>query len=479
MGYLPARIIPAAVSIAMIVAFTHMMSTEAFGHFTVGFSMMMLIQGTVFFAVDLAILRLYPAAEHDGTLASFVATTGVVFAALALLASVVSIGILLVVPAGAELGPVLWLAVPALVLRAAVSAMVTLARSGDRMLPFNILECGHSVLGFGAGLLFVWLDPSGAAPMRGLVVAGVVSAALGAIVILRPLLPTGKLDLGIARMLGRFAFPLTGAYFVSSLLLYGDRLVIQSLAGASALGIYAVAVSFVERPISLLSTMASTVTFPLTVRVLETQGRSAARKQTGRNATVLLTLILPACVGIALLSDYIAPALVGPAFVNGMAALLPVLALAAATRAICAHYLDHAAHLARRPEMLIAIYGPVAALNLGLDLLLVPSFGAAGAAWASAFALLVAMAAGIVVARRIFPLALQWGEVARIAGATAVMAVALAVVHRPLDVMGLVTMIVIGMVTFAAAAIALDVSGARKMLRDAIAPIRAVGRGTT
>jgi O-antigen/teichoic acid export membrane protein len=244
------------------------------------------------------------------------------------------------------------------------------------------------------------------------------------------------------------------------------------------LGVYAVAVSFVERPISLLSVMVSTVTFPLTIRLLETDGKVAAREQTGRNAAALLALILPACAGIALLSRHIAPALVGPAFVDGVRGLLPVLALACAVRAVCSHYLDHAAHLARRPELLIAIYGPVAVLNLGLDVVLVPSFGAAAAAWASAFALLVAMAAGIVVSRRIFPLAFPWMEAARIAGATAVMAGVLAVVHAPFDVAGLITLVAVGVAAFAVAAVALDVGGGRKMLCDAIAPVWAVARGT-
>src|SRR5208282_4752228 len=83
-------------------------------------------------------------------------------------------------------------------------------------------------------------------------------------------------------------------------------------------------------------------------KVLERQGREAARIQAGRNGVALLAVALPACAGLALTADYIAASLVGPAFRPGVAALIPIMSLAALARGVRAHFIDHASHLSGR-----------------------------------------------------------------------------------------------------------------------------------
>jgi O-antigen/teichoic acid export membrane protein len=105
----------------------------------------------------------------------------------------------------------------------------------------------------------------------------------------------------------------------------------------------------VERPTSLICLSITTATFSLVLQVLERQGREAARLQAGRNGIALLAVALPACAGLALTASYIAAVLVGPAFRDGVAALIPIMCFATLIRGVRAHFVDHAFHLSGKP----------------------------------------------------------------------------------------------------------------------------------
>ena len=77
-----------------------------------------------------------------------------------------------------------------------------------------------------------------------------------------------------------------------------------------------------------------------------------------------------------------------------------------------------------------------AATNVGLNLLLIPRLGIIGAAWANGVAYAVQAALGYVLSQRFYPVAYEWGRIARICGAAAAGYLASAMlpsVHVPVD----------------------------------------------
>jgi O-antigen/teichoic acid export membrane protein len=232
------------------------------------------------------------------------------------------------------------------------------------------------------------------------------------------------------------------------------------------LGIYAIAYNLVERPTSLICLSITTATFSLVLQVMEKKGQDAAVIQSGRNGIALISVALPACVGLALTADYIAGSLVGPAFRQGVAALIPIMALAAFLRGMRAHFVDHAFHLAGNPLKMLWSYGPATVLNILLNLWAVPRYGMFGAAWTAVACQGVTVVAGWFVGRMQFPLWLPWGQVARCALAVVPMAAALILVRFSPGWFGLFAAISMGAVIYGAAAIALDVGDIRSIGRD-------------
>jgi O-antigen/teichoic acid export membrane protein len=247
-----------------------------------------------------------------------------------------------------------------------------------------------------------------------------------------------------------------------------DRFLLGPLAGAGVLGVYAVAYSLVERPTTLICSSISTATFPLVVQVLENQGREAARLQAGRNGIALLAVTLPTCAGLALTADYISASLVGPEFRSGVAALLPIMSFTALARGLRSHFIDHAFHLSRRPLSMLWTYGPATALNILLNLYLVPRYGMMGAAWAALFCQAVTVVSGWMLGTSLFPVWLPVRQVFTCVLAVVPMAIALAVIPLPMNWIGLLSAIALGSALYIVSALVLDVGGMRSIGLSAV-----------
>jgi O-antigen/teichoic acid export membrane protein len=113
-------------------------------------------------------------------------------------------------------------------------------------------------------------------------------------------------------------------------------------------------------------------------------------------------------------------------------------------------------------------YAPAAAANIAINLLLVPRYGMMAAAWSALGCQAAATVGGWVIGRRVFPLWLPLGAVARVVLAVVPMAVALWFLDLPLTWLGLLGSVGTGMAVFAVAGLALDVGGVRTLLRKAM-----------
>ena len=469
LGYLPANVIPALISVATIYVFTRLLPPAAFGLYTVGFNAVMFVQGAVFIALPLAVMRFLPAALRDGTQAALLSTAWADFALVCAPLAGAGLGLLLVLPMDPDIRAILLVALPALALRAVVAMSQAQARACNAVLRYGVVECLQSSAGFAAGVaLILWRGPAGMNAVLGVLVGAALAAAAGAPATLRLMRGSAATARpGLRHELRAFTLPLAGSYVVIFLLQYADRFLLDMFAGAGVLGVYAVAFSLVERPTTLLCQLISTATFPMAVRALEHEGAAAARTQNGHNGAALLGLALPACIGLALCADQIAAVLAGPAYRGGVASLIPPLAVAALLRNIAAHYLDHSFHLLRRSDLLLAIYAPASAGNIALDMVLIPRFGMMGAAYASLIALSSACFAGIVIGHRQFGLWLPAGRIARILVASLIMAAVLMLFHPSPGAAGLLAKIAAGAGTYAAMAAALDIGGIHALVRRA------------
>jgi O-antigen/teichoic acid export membrane protein len=413
-------------------------------------------------------MRFYPAAARSGRRDGLLKEAYVVFYAMAAVMIVICVGAGLLANLPDAYRIPVWLSLPMLLFRSLVQLNQSVNRSANLMRRFNIVECAHAVLGFGFGLAALFfLGPGAEAIIMGLLIAAVVCSLADIHLLASPFRGTaGELDKAELVRLVSYAWPMVAVAATAVIMQNSDRFLLGSLAGAGALGIFAVAYNLVERPTTLICSLISTATFPLVVQVLEHQGKEAARIQAGRNGIALLVVTLPACAGLALTADYVAATLVGPAFRDGVAALLPILAFTALARGLRSHFVDHAFHLSGRPLMMLWTYGPATMANIALNLYVVPRYGMFGAAWTALACQSATVVVGWFLGTSLFPVWLPLGQVVRCVLAVVPMALALALVRFPLTWFGLSAAITMGLVLYVASVLALNVGEVRTILRN-------------
>ncbi len=470
LSYGPASALPALISVAAVYAFTRLLSPAEFGDYTFAFSIVTVVQA-LFYALSVAVARLYPVAERTGEISAFCKTAYALFLGLAAAVSACAILQSFVLPTGGGFSALLWVALPVLLLRSAVTVNQSVNRMAGRAIRYTVVEGANAGLGFLTGLALVrFAAPTAASVLGGLAIGAGTCALLDA-KLLASAFGAGRFDRTLAADIARFSLPLVATLVASGLMLQADRLVVGSIGGAGMLGVYAVAVSLVERPTTLLCMVIATATYPLAVRALESEGAAAGQLQAGRNGVALVALTLPACIGLAMGSQHVAAVLVGPVFRDGVAAVLPLLCVTAFLRGISVHFLDHAFQLARRPDMMLRIYIPASVANVGFSAALVPFLGFYGAALSALACQLLVIAGQVVLGGRLLPLRLPRIEIAKIGIAVAVMAAAIDLVRPPVSSAGLAELILVGIGAYGAALFACDGIGLRSRAWSALHPV--------
>lgn len=275
-------------------------------------------------------------------------------------------------------------------------------------------------------------------------------------------------DPAVMRDILNYGLPLTATYGLAVVVSSSDRLLLGWLKGSVAVGSYAVAYDTTSQGLIAFMMIVNLSAFPLAVRALEENGVEVVSRQLIQHAVLLLTIALPATVGLALLAPNIAATIFGPSFQTSAAELMPWLAVGALLAGVKAFYFDLSFQLGRSTGKQVWVSGCAATLNLGLNLWWIPRLGALGAAWASLTAFLVGCALSALLGRRVFRMPLPLAEWARIATASLVMALALWPFASYRGEAALALQIMGGAAVYAIAALLLNVGEIRTVLVRAV-----------
>jgi O-antigen/teichoic acid export membrane protein len=232
-----------------------------------------------------------------------------------------------------------------------------------------------------------------------------------------------QLDRGLLREMNRFGIPLVPTALFLWATNFSDRFFLVKLADTEEVGLYSVRVRIASAMALLLT--AFRTAWPAFAYSIE-DDREARRTY----AFVLTYLVLLAswvATGLALLSPWLVDWIAAPAFAESSRVVGP---LAFAVVAF-AGYVVMAIGVgrARRTQFNWVVTGAAAAVNVALNLALIPRYGMMGAAVATVAAYLTMFAGMAWWAQRIYPVPYQWRRVLT----AALVGIALAVAGKLLD----------------------------------------------
>jgi O-antigen/teichoic acid export membrane protein len=237
-----------------------------------------------------------------------------------------------------------------------------------------------------------------------------------------------QFDRRLLREMNRFGLPLVPSALALWAINFIDRLFVAAYKGQAEVGVYSVAVRVSSAIVFLM--IAFRTAWPAFAYSIE-DDRNARRTY-----AFVLTYVVVALSWVALALGALAPWLVdlltAPPFHRAHKAV----ALLAFGGAAYAGYtvLAIGSGRARKTQLNWVVTGFGAAVNVGLNVLLIPRYGMVGAAIAT-LASYVALFAGMVLyAQRVYPVPYQWRRVLLAAAVAAGLTVAARAAHAPLAI---------------------------------------------
>ena len=299
-----------------------------------------------------------------------------------------------------QLGVLAWLLLLAVPMTVLKSGLLTLHNASGGVGAFNALRLSESLapLLLFVGLYWMWQEHALEAALISWLGGIALVLVLGLWWLRRQHPLHLRWDRSGQRELLNYSAKSHPDLLFQQLILRSDYLFIGAILGSTALGHYAMASAAAE----LLLIIPEAVTTPLMKRLL--QQDAGMDKITPLALRLTATVMLGACLGMALIGQWLIVTLFGAEYQPAYPALL---ALLPGLLGLCYASILRLDLLGKnRPGTVSLMMGAGAALNLVLNLILIPTWGIVGAAMASSIAYLAVTVAMLVLYCRLSGVAL-------------------------------------------------------------------------
>jgi O-antigen/teichoic acid export membrane protein len=366
--------------------FTRVLAVEDYG--IMGLIQLILLGGVAVAKLGLqhAVVRFWPARDHGPEARAAFATTFFV-TALGLGAAGAVVCLVLTLALRSHLPPrlVLPLAVAALLIpvRTLFSFAQNFLRARERSGTFAWTSSLAGVLGVSLAVAFVLGVTTGPRRLVGLYLGLVIAETIGVAIALRAALAGTRLaarrfDRGLWHDGLRFGAPLLLFELAAVVLRFGDRVVLEIFRSERELGFYTAAFGLAWQLAALCVTPLELAVVPAFTAAWEHEGPAATSALVARVHRLYALVVLPAIAGLWAVRHDLMTVLASHRYAAA-GALVPLL-FAGFVLAGSRAYVGAGLFLAKqsRTAGLVALGG--AALNVALNLAVVPRFGAAGSA---------------------------------------------------------------------------------------------------
>jgi O-antigen/teichoic acid export membrane protein len=407
-AYTAANILSKLIAVALLPLYTRYLGTADYGIAEVLFAAVVAASIVVRFGVIEAVLRFYYKSGEDPD--RIVATA---FAALFWFATAAA---LLALPFAAPLSEavlnqrapdLMRIAIGGLWVATLHEYLLTLFRLEERARAFFAVTIANVLAAIALTVALVVAADEGA---RGLLLGSYLSGGLfvlGLIAVHRRRLSL-RLDRPLLRRMLRFGLPTMPAELSLYALNVVDRIIIIRVLGATEAGLYALAVKFAQG-VNILVRGFQLAWPPLAYSIADD---GEARRFYATVVSLFVAGIAPVVIGIWLFARWIARALATPDFFESYEAA----GLISAAIALYALYMVQLVILGRtgRTELNLPATLAALAVNVVLNLVLVPPLGIVGAGIALIASYFVVVALMYWFTQRLFPVPYEWSRLARV-----------------------------------------------------------------
>ncbi|ACK51027.1 membrane protein involved in the export of O-antigen and teichoic acid-like protein [Methylocella silvestris BL2] len=305
-------------------------------------------------------------------------------------------------------------------------------------------------------------------------IGGIVSLA-GSVITARAALHDPMSDpklasLPAARALMAYSLPIVAANVLYLSIPLANRAILASLYGFSETGQFSLAYDFGAKAIQAVGSALDVVLFQIAVATHELRGPTQARRQVGRNMTIVFAMVLPACTGIWLTLPSVESLIVPEQFRGHFGPLLTLMMTGLFCMAMIQYAINPIFQIEKKTGPLIVAALVACVVDPLLIVILPREAGASGLAIAQAGALLASLVTLVAFAGAARPRWPRLRDIVAIIFGNAAMAAALLPLRESQP--GLATLaaqISLGAAVYALIVMSSDIAGMRAL---ALAQIR-------
>ncbi len=411
--YVLGRYGASAVTVLSIAVLTRLASPADYGVYALVVSAAQTGYSTLLQWLRLALNRFLP--SHADREEFFL--TQIAAGYLAVVTGVIAIGVLLeLLTTDADIRYAILIGIPLFVAMGFAEVGLSLLQSQLKAGIYSLLSVMRALVAAATGIVLLLLDFGATGLLLG-AMTGYAACGLPVLWINRSKIRLAEADRATILRLARYGMPfaITGA--LASVIALADRYIIAALLGTEAAGLYAAPYDLANRSLQVMMLAVGLAGTPLIFRAYEAGSLAAARPVLERQFQLLAGTALPVALALAMLSPAVSRLLLGPQFQDWGAVLMPWIVIATLVQGMETFYFSFAFSLAQRALRLAAVLLAAAAVNIGLNFLLIPIHGLEGAAAATLIAAVVAAVGSGLLGRRVLALPLPLGDLMRIATA--------------------------------------------------------------
>jgi O-antigen/teichoic acid export membrane protein len=379
--YFPSVIVPSLFGFLAVAFYTRLLSPREYGLYTLVFTTSLFVEILAFNWLNQSTLRYYERykfAEVNDFFSTCLIGFFMIAAITTFILSSASIGLKnFFEPRLKEL--VLYL--PILVLcQSGSKLMLIFLRARRESNRYSMQLSANSVIKLVCSLMFIYfLGMSAEAILLGICISGAYVFLCEFVRLARTWRPRIRhYNKDIFKKFARFGLPLLGLTFVNLILSLSDRYVIEILKDTAHVGIYSAAYKIAETGVFGIILFLMLASFPALIEVFENHGESEARALMRDLFGIFVIIMVPVVSCIVVLSVDIIEVTLGAAY-HEAHLILPFIAVGIFFLGLC-HYYGKSFELKEKTIFLPLVYSVPAALNLILNILLIPYIGIKGAA---------------------------------------------------------------------------------------------------
>jgi len=460
-----ANVLSAAFGLINVIVFTRLFAPAEFGTYVLGTGFAAIASTFMTTWLHLPILR--EQARGDGTDIRGIIVPGLVLASL--LTPIAYLGAILV---GVASGPALAAAGLALAVSFFETGQVLLRA---RLQAFTVMKATilRAVMVSVLGVAVVMVSPAGVV----LLLSSTLAYLLAACAFTRAAWGGTVICYDGERLIAliKAGIPLTMSLTLSALSCVIDRFIISHLIGAGAAGQYTAGADLVRQTLIIPAVSASAAFIPLAVQIHANRGREALRFHLDECLEFLLAIVLPACLGFAIVSSHIANVVLGPDFRTMAAEVMPIVSVTVIFQIMTQQYLHISFLLSARNSFYLWNTGTALAVNLVVSYLLIQHLGAVGAAWGRLAAEIFGFFGTLLLTRWAFPMPVPYLRLTRVLIAAIVMAIVvrgLELSLNPDDKNALPILLISGVVSYLAMCWVFDIAKSRRHMSRGLLIVR-------